>query len=90
MPKFGFRLLIVVAFCAACAAKTAECQDIVSEHFPQRQDLTIVCWSIPEQADGYLSQVAVLQIDEQGDGDAFVAISPHLCVFPKNSIHRRN
>ncbi len=63
MPKFGFRLLIVVAFCAACAAKTAECQDIVSEHFPQRQDLTIVCWSIPEQADGYLSQVAVLQID---------------------------
>ncbi len=42
------RLLKLVAFCAACEAKTAECQDIVSEHFPQRQDLTILCWSIPE------------------------------------------
>jgi hypothetical protein len=63
MPSQLFRLLMMIAFCAACAAKTAECQDIVSEHFPQRQDLTILCWSIPEQADGYLSQVAVLQID---------------------------
>ena len=55
----------MVAFCAACAAKTAEGQDIVSEHFPQRQDLTILCWSIPEQADGYLSQIDVLRIDSR-------------------------
>ncbi len=55
----------MVAFCAACAAKTGECQDIVSEHFPQRQDLTILCWSIPEQADGYLSQIDVLRIDSR-------------------------
>src|SRR5271154_2521521 len=66
MPKPLLRLLILLALCAPCAAKAAECQDIVSEHFPQRQDLTILCWSIPEQADGYLSQIDVLQIDSRG------------------------
>lgn len=59
------RLVMMIALCAACVEKTAECQGIVSEHFPQRQDLTILCWSIPEQADGYLSQIDVLQIDSR-------------------------
>jgi hypothetical protein len=66
MQKRLLRLLIMIAWCAAWAENAADCQSIVSEHFPRRQDLTILCWSIPEQSDGYLSQIDVFQTDIRG------------------------
>ena len=66
MLKVLFRLLVTVAAGMICRGNAAECQDIVVRHFPQRQDLLILCWSIPEHAAGYLSQIDVVETDHRG------------------------
>jgi hypothetical protein len=59
-------LLAVLVFSAAGFARTAESQNVVFRHFPQREDVGILCWSIPEEGAGYLSQIVVFQTDRQG------------------------
>lgn len=66
MRNLLFRLFVTLAVCTACLASTAEGQDLVFRHFPQREDMGILCWSIPEEGAGYLSQVVVFQATRQG------------------------
>ncbi len=61
-----FRLLAVLVFCTAGLGRTAEGQSVVLQHFPQREDVSVLCWSIPEARAGYLSQIIVVQTDSQG------------------------
>ena len=66
MRHSTFRLLAVLVFCTAYLGRTAEGQSVVLQHFPQREDVSILCWSIPEAEAGYLSQIIVVQTDPQG------------------------
>jgi len=66
MRQSAFRLLAVLLFCTACLGRTAEGQTVVLQHFPQREDVSILCWTIPEAGAGYLSQILVVQTDPQG------------------------
>ena len=61
-----FRLFAALVFCAACFAGTARGQSVAFQHFPQREDLGILCWTIPEEGAGYLSQIAVFQEGRNG------------------------
>jgi hypothetical protein len=66
MPKSVFRLLALLAFYLVCLGKTAEGQVVISRHFPGREDMAILCWSIPEERGGYQSQIVVFQTDTHG------------------------
>lgn len=59
MPKMSFPQLILFALCVSCLARSARGQVVVSEHFPGRQNVGIVCWTVPEKGVGYLSQIVV-------------------------------
>jgi len=51
--------------CAACIEKTASAQSLVFQHFPGREDVGILCWAIPEDGAGYLSQIIVFETDRR-------------------------
>jgi hypothetical protein len=59
-------LLAIVLVCAAACGKTAAGQDLVFQNFPERKDVGILCWSIPDQGAGYLSQIIVFETDRRG------------------------
>jgi len=83
MSRPLLRLLTMFALCAACSGKTAEWQGIVSERFPQRQDFTVLCWTIPEQAAGELSEIDVLQTDNRGIAKVLWQYPLAYAYFPK-------
>lgn len=62
-----FRLFTLFVFCATCFGNADENQNFVLRHFPQREDLGILCWSIPEEGRGYLSQIVVFQTGREGN-----------------------
>jgi hypothetical protein len=66
MCKSLFRLLALFAFFTICVGRTAESQTVVFQHFPGRENAGILCWSIPEEGVGYLSQIVVVETDRQG------------------------
>lgn len=66
MRNLLFHRFATLAVCMACLASTAEGQDLVFRHFPQREDMGILCWSIPEEGAGYLSQIVVFRTTRQG------------------------
>lgn len=45
---------------------TAESQTVVSEHFPGVKDVEVLCWTIPEEGAGNLSQIVVFKTDRRG------------------------
>ena len=49
------------------AVETVAAQSVVSQHFPLRRNIGIVCWSIPDQAGGFLSQIVVFATDLNGN-----------------------
>src|ERR1700689_3046108 len=59
------RLSTLLIFCAICFGQANEDRKLVSGRFPDREDLAILCWSVPD-ADGYLSQILVFRNDGQG------------------------
>ena len=61
-----FRLLTVLLFCTSCLAKTDELRNVVSESFPKATGLEIACWVVPEEGEGYLSQIVVFQVNNAG------------------------
>ena len=61
-----FFMFVALALCAAGIAGTARGQSVVFQHFPQREDLGILCWTIPEEGTGYVSQIAVVQAGRNG------------------------
>jgi len=67
MPKVLFRFFALSFFCTALLADTAEAQTVISQRFPGRNDTVIVCWSIPDQSTGSLSQIIVLQTENDGN-----------------------
>src|SRR5579863_1426905 len=66
MPKVLVRLLMMVAVWVIWPGNAADCQSIVVQHFPQRQDMLILCWSISEHTAGGLSQIHVIETDNRG------------------------
>jgi hypothetical protein len=66
MCKSLFRLLALLAFCTICVGRTAESQTVVFQHFPGGGNAGILCWSIPEEGVGYLSQIVVFETGRQG------------------------
>lgn len=59
-------LLAIVLVCAAACVKTAAGQNLVFQNFPERKDVGILCWSIPDEGAGYLSQIIVFETDRRG------------------------
>jgi len=66
MRKSLFRQLALFAFCTICLGRTAQSQTVVFQHFPAREDVSILCWSIPQEGTGPLSQIVVFDTDRQG------------------------
>jgi hypothetical protein len=66
MRKSLFRQLALFAFCTICLGRTAESQTVVFQHFPAREDVSILCWSIPQEGTGSLSQIVVFEGDRKG------------------------
>ncbi len=60
------RLLSLFMLCAACYGEANELGSIVSGKFPHTQRLEILCWVVPHQDEGYLSQIEVFQTDGAG------------------------
>jgi hypothetical protein len=93
MRKGLFRLLALLAFCTVCLGKTAESQTVVLQHFPGRQDVGILCWSIPEERAGYLSQIVVFETDKQGTTRLLWrspldnSYSPQIRFIPEIAVH---
>jgi hypothetical protein len=61
-----FRLLTALLLCASCHGKTDELRSVVSQSFPKAEGLGIVCWVVPEEDEGYLSQIVVFQVNDDG------------------------
>jgi hypothetical protein len=61
-----FRLIALLAFCTPCFANNAHSQTVVQQSFPKQANLHILCWSVPQEGAGYLSQVIVFQADVRG------------------------
>lgn len=66
MPKGLLRFFALLALYLVCLVKPAESQIVISRHFPGREDTVILCWSIPEEGAGNLSQITVFQTDSEG------------------------
>jgi len=66
MPKVLFRLVAALFFCIALLAETAASQTVISQRVPGQEDTVIVCWSIPDESTGSLSQIFVLQTGNDG------------------------
>lgn len=66
MRESLYRLLALLAFLTICAARPAKSQTVVSQHFPGREDVTILCWSVPQEPAGYVSQIVVVGADSHG------------------------
>jgi hypothetical protein len=65
MRKISFCILIIFLLCRV-SGKTTAAQIVIHQNFPQRKDIGILCWSIPDQASGYLSQIVVFETDRVG------------------------
>jgi hypothetical protein len=61
-----FYLLALVVFSGVSSGQTADGQIVVSQHFPGRERVGVLCWSIPEEGVGTLSQIVVFETDRQG------------------------
>lgn len=61
-----FRLIALLALCTPCLANDAQGQNAVQRPFPKQEDLHILCWSVPEDGAGYVSQIVVFQTDNRG------------------------
>ncbi len=59
------RFLPFDVLCAVCGKTTAG-QTVSRQSFPQRRDLGILCWSVPGQPNGYLSQIIVFETGRDG------------------------
>lgn len=65
MRKNILFIVITLLLCAA-SPKTTAGQTVVHQTFPRHEDIGILCWSIPDQSDGYLSQIVVLEDGRAG------------------------
>jgi hypothetical protein len=61
-----FRLLTVLLLCVSCFGKTDELRSVVSQSFPKAVGLGSACWVVPEEGEGYLSEIVVFQVDDDG------------------------
>lgn len=61
-----FRLLTVLVLCASCLGKTDELRTVISQKFPRADGLELACWVVPEEGEGYLSQIVVFQVNDDG------------------------
>lgn len=59
-------LIAVILFSYMVGVKTTAAQSVVSQHFPLRRNLGVLCWSIPNQESGFLSQIAVFETGRNG------------------------
>jgi hypothetical protein len=66
MRHMLFRLIALLALCTLCLAKNAQGQNVVERPFPAQANLHILCWSVPQEGAGYLSQIIVFQEDSRG------------------------
>lgn len=66
MRNNRLNLLAMVLVCTVAGGKTAAGQNLVFQNFPERNDVGILCWSIPDQGGGYLSEIIVFETDRQG------------------------
>ena len=65
--KSLFWRLAPLAFYVLGSGAAAESQTVAFQHFPGRESVGILCWSVPEPGAGYLSQIVVLETDKQGN-----------------------
>lgn len=59
-------LLAILLVCAVACGKMAAGQNLVFQNFPERKEVGILCWSIPDQRGGYFSQIVVFEADRRG------------------------
>jgi len=61
-----FCMLAVLVLCASSFGKIDELRSVVSRKFPQTEGLELACWVVPEEGEGYLSQIIVFQVGDDG------------------------
>lgn len=54
-------------FFTAWSGGGAEVQSVAVQHFPRHEDVGILCWSIPEEGAGFISEIVVFQTGQNGD-----------------------
>ena len=66
MHNAVLRLLTVFLICASCFGNANEPPNLVSRRFPHTEGLEILCWVIPEDGEGFVSQIIVFQAEREG------------------------
>lgn len=66
MARSKAALLALVAFWTVWSGRAVEAQSVVVQHFPQRDDVEILCWSVPEEGVGFISEIVVIQTTRKG------------------------
>lgn len=90
--KKAWRILGVL-FVSCGVQATASGQGVIFSTFPKHRDIGILCWSVPDQASGYLSGIVVVQTDRDGNStvlwDSHVdnSYSPQIRVVPEIQVH---
>ncbi len=58
--------LNVLVLCVSCFGKTDELRSVVSQSFPKAEGLQLACWVVPDEGEGYFSQIVVFHVDDDG------------------------
>lgn len=61
-----FRLLTVFVCFVSCFGRADELRNLVSQRFPRTEGVEIVCWAVPQESEGFLSQIVVVQTANDG------------------------